>query len=80
MSDFADRLPRTAQMFTMTIAHINSALNPILYGIFNPAFQKGYKKIFRLIIHHKSYQANYLANEAKEKTVQISTLTTKTRI
>ena len=47
MTDYSDRLPRTAVMFTMTFAHLNSSLNPILYGIYNPAFRAGYMVLFR---------------------------------
>jgi hypothetical protein len=49
MTDFPDRLPRTAHMFSMAIAHLNSAFNPLLYAIFNPAFQRGYKLFFQII-------------------------------
>lgn len=49
MSDYRDKLPRTAHMFSMTVAHLNSALNPVLYGVFNPAFRRGYKLMFDLI-------------------------------
>ena len=37
----------------MLIAHLNSALNPLLYGIFNPLFQKGYKNVLFFIIRRK---------------------------
>ena len=50
MTDFEDKLPRSAIMFTMTIAHLNSALNPILYWIFNTNFRRGYINLFRKII------------------------------
>jgi hypothetical protein len=47
--DFEDKLPRSAVMFTMAIAHLNSSLNPVLYGIFNSAFKRGYYNLFRMI-------------------------------
>ena len=53
MMDYADRLPRTAHMFSMEIAHLNSSLNPLLYAIFNPAFQRGYMLVFRLLLRTK---------------------------
>ena len=49
MVDFEDKLPRSAIMFTMAIAHLNSSLNPVLYGIFNSAFKRGYYNLFRMI-------------------------------
>ena len=49
MSDFGDKLPASAHIFSMTFAHLNSALNPVFYGIFNPAFRKGYKQFFNKI-------------------------------
>ena len=53
MTDYADRLPRSAHMFSMEIAHLNSSLNPLLYAIFNPAFQRGYMTVFRTILGRK---------------------------
>lgn len=49
MSDYKDNLPRTAHMFSMSAAHLNSSLNPLLYAICNPQFQKGYKLFFKKI-------------------------------
>ena len=75
MTDFNDRLPRTAHMYTMTIAHLNSALNPILYGIFNPAFQRGYRSFFKLIIYGKTDEYTG-TRTAVDKSVHISTVET----
>ena len=50
MMDYEDRLPRTAHMFTMALAHLNSSLNPFLYALFNPSFRRGYKMFLRKII------------------------------
>ena len=47
MIDFEDKFPRSVVMFTMAIAHLNSSLNPVLYGIFNSAFRRGYNILFR---------------------------------
>lgn len=69
MLDYADRLPRTAHMFSMEIAHLNSSLNPLLYAIFNPAFQRGYMLVFRLLLRtkpndvRKSSQAQVFNNQ-----------------
>ena len=49
MLDFQDKLPRSAHMFSMAIAHLNSSLNPLLYALTNPLFQKGYKVFIRKI-------------------------------
>ena len=49
MTDFQNKLPRSALMFTMTFAHLNSSLNPILYAIFNSSFRRGYAILFNKI-------------------------------
>lgn len=49
MVDYEDKLPRSAVMFTMTFAHLNSSFNSILYGLFNSAFRHGYLKLFNKI-------------------------------
>jgi hypothetical protein len=54
MCDFENNLPRSWQMFTMAIAHFNSSANPILYGIFNSNFKKGYAKFLRRIFFIKN--------------------------
>ena len=52
MTGIYNDLSRGAYMFTMTIANLNSSINPILYGIYNSSLQKGYsdflKKIFQI--------------------------------
>jgi hypothetical protein len=47
--DFEDKWPRTVHMYTMLFAHMNSSLNPLVYAISNPLFQKGYKNFFNKI-------------------------------
>jgi hypothetical protein len=49
MLDFADKLPPSAVGFSMTIAHLNSSLNPILYAKFNLEFRKGCFNMFKLL-------------------------------
>ncbi len=38
-----DKLPMAAHAFTNLPAHLNSAINPIFYGLFNPTIREGYK-------------------------------------
>lgn len=84
MLDYADRLPRSAHMFSMEFAHLNSAFNPLLYAIFNPAFQRGYMLVFRIVFRQKedpnrkrSNTANVLTNhmggDGKQKVTSIHT-------
>jgi len=56
MCDYQDQLNRNFIMFTMTIAHLNSAMNPILYGIFNTTFKKGYIAFIKIIFCRKSFR------------------------
>lgn len=49
MTDFGDHYSRSVHMYTMLMAHLNSTLNPLLYGIFNSPFKKGYKKFLMKI-------------------------------
>jgi hypothetical protein len=50
MVDFNDTFPRAAVEYSMTIAHLNSSLNPLLYAFFNPSFRKGCLKLFETLI------------------------------
>ena len=54
MIDHDNFLPRTAIMYSMQLAHLNSAFNPILYGVFNPAYKKGYKMFINTILSKTS--------------------------
>lgn len=58
MKDYQDKLPRTAHMFSMSAAHLNSSMNPLLYAIYNPPFQKGYKLFLRKLFCKKSLNEN----------------------
>jgi hypothetical protein len=53
ISDYHDKFPKAVHMFTMLLAHLNSALNPVLYGCYNPAFRRGYKKVCYMFICQK---------------------------
>lgn len=68
MTDYQDRYHRTVHMYTMSIAHLNSALNPILYAVFNPAFQKGYKNFFRILI----FKTREVSIANKTQTINVS--------
>ena len=43
--DYKDELPVRAYAFSITIAHINSSINFILYGVTHREFRKGYVAI-----------------------------------
>lgn len=60
--DFGDMLPRSAVMYTMTFAHLNSSFNSILYAIFNSSFRRGYIILFRRIFYSRpTYNISILA-------------------
>ena len=67
MCDFENNLPRSWQMFTMAIAHFNSAANPILYGIFNSNFRKGYSKFLRRIFFIKNDVSTQTVTKQKQR-------------
>lgn len=48
--DFNDKLPNAAHMYPLLIAHANSSLNPILYALTNPKFQRGYRSLLNWIV------------------------------
>ena len=56
--DREDKLPMSAHVFTNLPAHINSAINPIFYGIFNPKIRQGYRNLLRLITCNRIYAEN----------------------
>ena len=47
--DFQDRFPRSVIMYTMTLGHFNSSLNPIIYFVFNSAFRSGCLNLFNKV-------------------------------
>ena len=49
MIDFQNNWPRTVHMYTMLFAHMNSALNPVLYALSNPLFQRGYVNLLKML-------------------------------
>jgi hypothetical protein len=50
-------------MYTMLFAHMNSSLNPLVYAISNPLFQKGYKNLFNKLLLCKNYVKERSANK-----------------
>ena len=67
--DYEDRLPRSTVMFTMTIAHLNSTLNPLLYAIFNPSFRNGYINLFKAIVGSPKHT---MSNASLEQSLKIT--------
>ena len=55
MIDFKDELPRSAHMYPILLAHINSSLNPILYAFTNSNFKRGYINFFYFLFDKKNY-------------------------
>jgi hypothetical protein len=47
--NFYDKFPRSVMMYTMTLGHLNSSLNPIIYFIFNSAFRHGSANLFNKV-------------------------------
>lgn len=71
MTDFQDRLPRSAQEYSMLVAHLNSSLNPLLYAMFNPAFQRGYLKLLSCLFCRSRTDSRHDSSvELKMSTVQ----------
>ena len=77
MSNFDNRLPRTAIMYSMMLAHLNSAFNSILYAFFNPAYQQGYKKFIKHINDSMSY-ISFAKLTSSVKNTKVFTITSKT--
>ncbi|XP_070572064.1 melatonin receptor type 1B-B-like [Ptychodera flava] len=47
--DFEDVLPQWLHIIIITMAHGNSSLNSVLYGVMNKQFREGYYKVLSLI-------------------------------
>lgn len=54
-----DQLPMSAHAFTNLPAHLNSAINPIFYGIFNPKIRQGYRNLFRVITCNRFFADSF---------------------
>ena len=47
-ADYKDRLPLEVHLFALLLAHTNSSLNCVIYGVTNRDFRKGYARFIRL--------------------------------
>ena len=43
LADTDDVLPKEMHMYLYVLAHLNSAMNPIFYAVFNPKIKQSYK-------------------------------------
>ena len=69
MLDYADRLPRSAHMFSMVVAHLNSSMNPLLYALTNPLFQKGYGVFIRKLLCMPEAKENTMTTRTKQGSI-----------
>jgi hypothetical protein len=69
ISDSAGTHPLAAELYTVVLAHLNSALNPIFYGVSNPAFRNGYKNFLRIVMR-KPAKSNISASSKVIKDTQ----------
>ena len=53
MSDWHYNFPISAEIYTLLIAHLNSACNPILYATYNSHFRHGYFNVIRCLLRIK---------------------------
>jgi len=64
MIDHEDILPAAYHLYGFAFMRINSCLNPLLYGLTNTVFKKGYQNIYFLLFNRKEYSFSI---EVKEK-------------
>ena len=80
MVNFGNRLPRSAVMYSMMLAHLNSAFNSILYGFYNPGFSTGYRRVLKKIndsIYIASfYKGNSIGKTSTAKNTKVFALST----
>ena len=76
MIDFDNHLPRAAIMYSMMLAHLNSALNPILYAVFNPAYRRGYKNLLFYFKTCKKRKENIIRIKS-DRNIRIVTIFTQ---
>lgn len=60
-----EQLPIPAHVFTNLPAHLNSAVNPIFYGIYNPKMRQGYKNLCRLITCNRYFASSSVDESTK---------------
>ena len=74
MFDAHDKFPAEAHVYTMLFAHLNSSLNPVLYAVSNPVYQKGYKNFIRFLfcmpVRNKQFDSKHKTNEKIEHTTR----------
>ncbi len=78
MSDPADRLPRVAHIYSITLAHFNSSFNPIFYAIFNPAFKRGYLIFLSKVLPELCIPKNRVYVNTSNRKDKTQNTTTKT--
>ena len=66
MIDYKDTLPAVYHLYGLVLMRINSCLNPLLYGLTNTLFKKGFKNIYFLLFNRKEYSFSI---EVKEKKI-----------
>lgn len=74
-----DQLPMEVHTFTNLPAHMNSAINPIFYGVFNPKIREGYRNLLRVFtlkrfFHSKINPTNTTSVNKKHKSLKKSTM------
>jgi hypothetical protein len=48
-----DQLPNWAHAFSNLLAHLNAAINPLLYLTFNPLIRNGFRHFIWLVKHNR---------------------------
>ena len=80
MIDFEDKLPRSVIMFTMTLGHFNSSLNPIFYLIFNSDFRRGCVTFFsKVFCCGASFRNNKISDSGNQASLNNSLVKTQNR-
>ncbi len=65
MIDYKDTLPAAYHLYGLVLMRINSCLNPLLYGLTNTLFKKGFKNIYFLLFDRKQYSFSIEVKERK---------------
>ncbi len=63
MIDHEDILPAAYHLYGFAFMRINSCLNPLLYGLTNTVFKKGYQNIYFLLFNRKEYSFSIVKKE-----------------
>jgi hypothetical protein len=66
MIDYKDTLPAAYHLYGLVLMRTNSCLNPLLYGLTNTLFRKGFENIYFLLFNRKEYSFSI---EVKEKKI-----------